>query len=164
VARSLDKTRNSKWGLAAGVAICLAAGGLGTIATSAKIPTWYAGLAKPAWNPPNWVFGPVWTTLYVLMAVAAWLVWSRRRERNVTLALTLFGVQLGLNTVWSFVFFGMEAPGAAMIELVVLWVAIVGTVGVFRRVSGVAAGLMVPYLAWVSFAGCLNYAIWQLNR
>jgi benzodiazapine receptor len=145
------------------IAICLAAGGLGSIATSAKITTWYATLAKPTWNPPNWVFAPVWTTLYVMMAVAAWFIWTRRDQPGARLALGLFGVQLALNTLWSFLFFGMENPGAAMFEIVLLWIALVATIAAFREISPVAAWLLTPYLLWVSFASCLNFAIWRLN-
>ncbi len=149
--------------LAVSLVLCLAAGGLGSFATAAKIPTWYATVVKPTWNPPNWVFAPVWTTLYILMAVAAWMVWTRREQLGARLALALFGVQLALNTLWSFLFFGMENPGAAMAEIVLLWLAIAATILTFRRISMPAAWLLAPYLAWVSFASCLNFAIWQLN-
>jgi tryptophan-rich sensory protein len=145
------------------IALCLTAGGLGSIATSAKIPTWYATLAKPSWNPPNWVFAPVWTTLYVVMGVAAWLIWTRRDQLGAKLALGLFGVQLALNTLWSFLFFGMENPGAAMVEIVLLWIATVATIITFRKISTAAAWLLTPYLLWVSFASTLNFAIWRLN-
>ncbi len=154
---------NSKAALAASLFVCLAAGGLGSLATSAKIPTWYATLAKPSWNPPNWLFGPVWTTLYVLMAVAAWMVWNRRAHVGAQAALVLFAVQLVLNTLWSFLFFGAESPAAAMLEILVLWIAIAATIWSFRKISPPAAWMLAPYLAWVSFASCLNYAIWTLN-
>ncbi|MEO5924851.1 MAG: TspO/MBR family protein [Bryobacteraceae bacterium] len=153
----------NKLALVGWIALCLAAGGLGSLATSAKIPTWYATLAKPSWNPPNWLFAPVWTTLFVLMAVAAWMVWTRRAQASASAALVLFAVQLVLNTLWSFLFFGAENPGAAMLEIVVLWIAIAATIWTFRKISSPAAWLLAPYLAWVSFASCLNYAIWQLN-
>jgi translocator protein len=149
--------------LAASLALCLAAGGLGSFATAAKIPTWYATLAKPSFNPPNWIFAPVWTMLYVLMAVAVWMVWTRREQVDVQTALVLFGAQLALNTLWSFLFFGMQNPGAAMVEIVVLWVAIAATMIAFRPVSVTAVWLLAPNLAWVSFASCLNFAIWRLN-
>lgn len=153
----------NKLSLAVSVALCLAAGGLGSIATAAKIPTWYATLAKPSWNPPNWLFGPVWTTLYILMAVAVWMVWMRRGQAGARGALWLFGIQLVLNTLWSFVFFGAENPGLAMAEIVVLWAAIAATIWTFRRISTAAAWMLAPYLAWVSFASGLNFAIWRLN-
>jgi len=153
----------NKLSLAGSIALCLAAGGLGSIATSAKIPTWYVTLAKPAWNPPNWIFAPVWTTLYILMATAAWMVWTRREQAGARAALGLFGVQLVLNTLWSFLFFGAENPGLAMVEIVVLWIAIAATIWTFREIHSAAAWLLAPYLAWVSFASCLNFAIWRLN-
>lgn len=153
----------NKLSLAASLALCLGAGGLGSIATSAKIPTWYATLAKPTWNPPNWLFAPVWTTLFILMGVAAWLVWLRRDQAGSRAALWLFGVQLLLNTLWSFVFFAAESPGLALAEIAVLWLAIAATVWTFRPVSSAAAWMLTPYLAWVSFASCLNFAIWRLN-
>lgn len=136
---------------------------MGSLATSAKIPTWYATLAKPAWNPPNWLFAPVWTTLFILMGVAAWMVWLRRGQAGARAALGLFAVQLVLNTLWSFVFFAAENPGLAMVEIVVLWLAIAATIWTFRGISMGAAWLLAPYLAWVSFASCLNFAIWRLN-
>lgn len=153
----------NKLSLAISLTLCFAAGGLGSIATSAKIPRWYAALEKPSWGPPNWIFGPVWSTLYALMAVAAWMVWTRREQPGARAALTLFGVQLVLNTLWSFVFFGAEAPGLAMAEIVVLWLAIAATIWTFRGISPTAAWMLTPYLAWVSFASCLNFAIWRLN-
>ena len=149
--------------LAGFLAICLAAGALGGLATSAKIPTWYTSLHKPAWNPPSWVFAPVWTTLYILMGVAGWLVWRKSRSLQARV-LFLFWIQLALNTVWSLVFFGLEQPGLAFAEIVVLWLAIVATVVAFRQHSGTAALLLAPYLGWVSFAAFLNFTIWRLNR
>ena len=145
------------------LAICVAAGALGGLATSAKIPTWYASINKPSWNPPSWVFAPVWTTLYILMGIAGWLVWRQSRSLQ-SRALFWFWIQLALNTVWSFVFFGLERPGLAFAEIVVLWLAIVATVVAFRQWSGTAALLLVPYLGWVSFAAFLNFTIWRLNR
>ncbi len=147
--------------LSAFVLVCLGAGLLGSLATAPQIPTWYATLAKPSWNPPNWIFAPVWTTLYVLMGVAAWLAWRNRGFRGRTAA--LFWSQLVLNALWSILFFGMENPGAAFVEVVLLWVLIAATVRDFARSSGIAAGLMAPYLAWVTFASALNFAIWRLN-
>lgn len=153
----------NKLSLTVSLALCFTAGGLGSLATSAKIPTWYATLAKPSWNPPNWIFGPVWSTLYALMGVAAWLVWRQREQARARAALGLFGIQLVLNTLWSFVFFGAEAPGPALAEIVVLWLAIAATMWTFRRISAAAAWMLAPYLVWVSFASCLNFAIWRLN-
>jgi benzodiazapine receptor len=125
---------------------------------------WYAGLAKPAWNPPDWVFGPVWTVLYAAMGVAAWLVWLRRGAAPVQGALLLFGVQLGLNALWSWLFFGWHRPGLAFMELVLLWFAILATTLAFWRIRPLAGWLFVPYLLWVSFAGLLNVTLWRLNR
>jgi translocator protein len=123
---------------------------------------WYARLEKPDWNPPSWVFGPVWTTLYLLMGVAAWLVWDRHRGA-ARVALALFVVQLVFNAMWSYLFFGLQAPGLAFAEIVLLWLLIVATAVLFWRARRVAGVLLLPYLAWVSFAAVLNFTIWQLN-
>lgn len=124
---------------------------------------WFAALAKPAWQPPNWLFGPVWTTLYLMMGVAAGLVWLRGPSPAVRAALIAFGVQLALNALWTPVFFGVHALGGALVVIVALWLAIAWTIARFWRVHRVAAALLLPYLAWVSFASVLNAAIWQLN-
>lgn len=121
---------------------------------------WYAGLNKPSWNPPNWLFGPVWTALYLSMGVSAWLVWQTGRGRP---ALALFLIQLVLNALWTPVFFGLKQPGAAFAVILAMWCAIAATLGAFWRQSSTAAALLVPYLAWVTFAGALNFTIWQLN-
>ncbi|GAA0553203.1 tryptophan-rich sensory protein [Rhizomicrobium palustre] len=139
----------------------LAIGWTGGAVTAPNIPTWYAGLAKPSFNPPNWLFMPVWTTLYVLMAIAAWRIWRRLGIGNFTMALWLF--QLTLNFAWSFIFFGAHQPMAAFFELTVMWVAILLTMIAFLRIDTLAGLLLLPYLAWVSFAGVLNFWIWQLN-
>lgn len=152
------------WGLAAWIGLCLAAGGIGSYFTFESVQSWYPTLQKPAWTPPSWVFGPVWSTLYVLMGVAAWRVWRCPFGPEVRGALTLFGVQLVLNTLWSGLFFGLRSPGPAFFELVLLWVFIAATLLRFRRLDRTAAWLLVPYLAWVTFAGGLNFTIWQLNR
>lgn len=124
---------------------------------------WYAALNKPAWNPPNWVFGPVWTLLYVLMAVAAWRVW-RQGGWSVAPALSLFVFQLLLNGLWTWIFFGWRQPGWALVEIVALWLAILATAVAFWFKDRLAAALLAPYLAWVSFAAALNWALWRLNR
>lgn len=144
------------------VVVCLAAGVIGSLATTPKVPTWYATLNKPSWNPPSWVFAPVWTTLYVMMGVAAWTVW-RKAGTPLNRAFLFFWTQLVLNTIWSFLFFGLERPGLAFAEIVLLWLSIVVTVWAFRRWSGAAALLLAPYLGWVTFAACLNFTIWRLN-
>jgi tryptophan-rich sensory protein len=130
--------------------------------TKGSIPGWYATLAKPSRNPPNWIFGPVWTFLYISMAVAAWLVWRQGGLWQWPLA--LFAVQLALNAAWTTIFFGLHLPGAAFIEIMALLIAIVATAIAFWPRSMAAGILMVPYLAWVGFATVLNGAIWRLNE
>lgn len=125
--------------------------------------TWYTELVKPAWTPPNVLFPLVWTTLYVMMGVAAFRVWWRHGFRNAPLALALFGLQLGLNAGWSWLFFGRHAIGAALVEIGVLGVTIVATALAFQARDRLAARLLLPYLAWVCFAAVLNFAIWRLN-
>jgi translocator protein len=125
---------------------------------------WYEGLAKPAWTPPNAVFAPVWTVLYLLMAVAAWLVWRRAGFAGAGLALSLFIAQLGLNALWSYLFFGAHRPGLALAEVVTLWLTILLVTILFWREARPAGALMLPYVVWVGFASCLNLALWWLNR
>jgi tryptophan-rich sensory protein len=144
-------------------ALCFAAAAVGAWLTGDAIESWYSGLAKPSFNPPNWVFGPAWTALYSMMAVAAWLVWRERGRRDVSIALVLFLVQLALNAAWSGVFFGLRNPAAALAEIAVLWLLIAATLFAFRRVRPVAGWLLAPYLAWVTFASALNFEIWRLN-
>lgn len=140
------------------------AGVIGSIFTTPAIPTWYAELERPAFSPPNWIFGPVWITLYTLMGIAAWLVWRQGLgNREVRVGLTLFGVQLVLNALWSYVFFGRQAPFEGFMEIILLWLAILLTIVAFFRVSKPAGWLMIPYIVWVSFAAVLNYCLWQLN-
>ena len=147
-------------GLGLWLAATLAAGFIGS-----QFPpdAWYAALAKPDWNPPNSVFGPVWTTLYVLMGISAWLVWRKRGFDGARTALLLFGVQLLLNALWSWLFFGLHAPGLAFAEMLLLWLVILATLLSFRKISPLAGWLLVPYLLWVSFAAVLNLQIWRLN-
>lgn len=150
-------------GLIASVTACFAAAAIGSLATTPNIGGWYAALEKPAWTPPNWLFGPVWTLLYLTMALAAWLVWRRFAWREARGPLGLFLGQLVLNAGWSWLFFGWKMPGVALVELVVLWVAIALTAVAFWRRSAAAGLLLLPYLAWVTFAAVLNLAIWRLN-
>jgi tryptophan-rich sensory protein len=124
---------------------------------------WYASLAKPSWNPPNAVFGPVWTVLYALMAVSAWLVWRRAGFSGAGAALGLFVFQLVLNALWSYLFFGLHRPDIAFFDIVVLWVGILAVTLLFWRVDRIAGALMLPYLAWVGFAAYLNYTLWRMN-
>lgn len=124
---------------------------------------WYASLNKPTWNPPGWVFGPVWTTLYTMMAIAAWIVWKQGGFRVQRLPLTAFLVQLILNALWSPLFFGWHRPGWALVDILLLWLAVLATILTFRPVSRGAAWLLAPYLAWVSFASVLNFTLWKWN-
>lgn len=140
------------------------AGIIGSVFTVSSIPTWYATLNRPPLSPPNWLFGPVWTTLYALMGIAAFLVWKKGLDRkDVKLALGIFLGQLVLNSLWSIIFFGLQNPGAALVEIIFLWLAIVATIMAFAKISKSAAWLLLPYLLWVSFAAYLNYSIWTLN-
>lgn len=150
-------------GLIVFLAICLGTGGLGAIATTPEIGGWYKTIEKPSWNPPDYVFGPVWTTLYVMMAVAAWLIWKTGGVRGAAVPLGLFALQLLLNLAWSFIFFAAHQPGWAFAEIVVLWLAILATIVAFFRHSKFAGWLLVPYLMWVSFASVLNFVIWRMN-
>ena len=155
--------RSEGIGLLVALAVCLGTGALGALITTPEIDGWYRSVAKPAWTPPDWVFGPVWTTLYVLMAIAVWLVWVRRRPGESIFPIGTFGLQLALNLGWSWLFFGLHRPGWASAEILVLLAAIVETALQFRRSSSAAAWLLVPYMAWVSFAAALNISIWRLN-
>lgn len=144
---------------------CELAGLLATPITAAAIPTWYASLEKPFFSPPNWVFGPVWTLLYLLMGVAVWLIWEHHRQTKAgRLAMQLFCVQLVLNFAWSIIFFGLRSPLLALIEIIILWITIFITLKKFYRLNKTAGYLLMPYLAWVSFATLLNAAIVMLNR
>jgi benzodiazapine receptor len=144
-------------------AICLGAGGMGSFFTATSVRDWYPRLRKPAGTPPAWVFGPVWTTLYVLMAISAWLVW-RGYGRGARAALFIFFAQLALNVAWSGIFFGSRMPGVAFGEIVILWLAIGFNIAVFYLLSPVSALLLAPYLLWVTYAAYLNWGIWRLNK
>lgn len=139
------------------VGVCEAAGLAATPFTASAIPAWYATLAKPSFSPPNWVFGPVWTTLYFLMGLAAWLVWKKHKS------LALFYLQLALNFLWSLLFFGLHSPILGLVDIIFLWTFILLTINQFKKVSRPAAYLLLPYLLWVSFAAILNLAIVILN-
>jgi benzodiazapine receptor len=125
---------------------------------------WYEQLRKPSWRPPNWVFPPAWTLLYLTIAVSGWLVWRTSGFAGAAFPFAIYLVQLVLNASWSPIFFGMHRPGLAFIEVVMLWLSIIATIAVFHRVNAVAAYLLLPYLAWVTFAAALNLTIWHLNR
>jgi len=153
-------------GLAAFLALSFAVAGAGGAITATSVGDWYPTLAKPAFNPPDWLFGPVWTLLYAMIAVAGWRVWRLRgwtTDGALNAELLAWALQLGLNLCWSFVFFGARMIGAALIEIGVLLGAIAVTISLFRRVDRIAAWLLAPYAAWVAFATLLNAALWRLN-
>jgi tryptophan-rich sensory protein len=150
-------------GLAAFVALCFGAAALGGLVTAQSVTSWYPTLNKPAFNPPDWVFGPAWTLLYLTIAVAGWRVWRASRTAGVRPEMTVYGVQLILNVAWSFIFFGARSIGLALVEIVLLLMVIVINLVMFWRVDRVAGWLLVPYTAWVSFASVLNFALWRLN-
>lgn len=150
--------------LIASLIICQFAGFIGSLFTRPSIQTWYAGLTRPSFAPPDWLFSPVWIGLFGLMAISFFLVWRKGTDsRLVRAALGIFAVQLVLNILWSMLFFGFKSPPAAFIEMVVLWMAIFLTVVTFLRVSVPAGILLIPYLLWVSFAAVLNFSFWRLN-
>ena len=143
---------------------CQLAGAVGAIFTSPNIATWYATLAKPSFNPPNWIFGPVWTILYLMMGISAYLIWSQKKEWSHNWkALAFFDLQLGLNVLWSIIFFGMQNPGLAFVEIIILLTALAVTIIKFYKISKIAAYLLIPYFLWGCFATVLNYSIWMLN-
>ncbi len=150
--------------LVTSVIICLFAGFIGSIFTSPSIPTWYAALTKPSFNTPDWIFAPVWTILFILMGISLYLVWNKGlQDKKVKISLFIFGVQLVLNVLWSFLFFGLHSPFYAFLEIIILWIAIVLTIVNFFKVSRTAGLLLLPYILWVSFAAILNFSIWRLN-
>jgi tryptophan-rich sensory protein len=139
-------------------------GVIGSIFTAPAVPTWYAALRKPAFTPPNWLFGPVWVSLFLLMGLSAFLVWRRGLDQHgVKLALSLFVFQLLLNLLWSAMFFGLKSPLAGLVDIFFLWVAILLTIFAFCKLSTTAGMLLLPYIVWVSFAAILNFSIWRLN-
>ncbi len=144
------------------LAICFAAAGLGSVLTSTSVGGWYTVLVKPMWTPPNWVFGPVWSALWAMIGVAAWLVWQRGGD-EMRLALAFFAIQLALNVAWSGLFFWLRMPGVTFADILLLWLVIGVTAWAFGSISTTAGLLFVPYLAWVSFAAILNLVIWRLN-
>lgn len=157
------KQRLSK--LVISLIVPLLTGLIGAVFTASAIPGWYSTLAKPSFNPPNWVFGPVWTILYLLMGIALFLVWNSSSDRKrVNKAITVFVLQLFLNLFWTLIFFGLKMPGAAFAEILLLWASVLWTMLLFRQISRPAFYFLIPYLAWVSFAAVLNLFIWLLNR
>lgn len=147
------------------ILVCQLAGLIGSIFTFSAIPTWYVFLNKPSFSPPNWIFGPVWTLLYTLMGIAAYIIWKRgAKNKTVRGALALFGFHLILNSLWSIIFFGAHALFPAFVEILILWSTIIILILKFYRIEKTAAYLLLPYLAWVSFASVLNFSVWFLNR
>lgn len=145
------------------IIICQAAGLIGTVFTTSSIPDWYAGLKKPSFNPPNWLFGPVWILLYLLMGISLYLVWKQRDGTETKTALIFFAIQLILNSLWSIIFFGRQQPLLAFFEILILLLFIALTIVKFFPISKVSAYLLLPYLLWVSFASLLNFYIVRLN-
>lgn len=174
----MSKTWKSWGSLLIALSAPFLAAAIGGVATESSVDTWYRKLSKPSWNPPRWLFAPVWSTLYVLMGVASWLVWRKRDsssvawlkwfnradEQEVTGALQLYGVQLALNALWSILFFGLRRLDWALAEVVVLWTLILTTLTRFYRIDARAGWLLVPYQAWVTFATFLNFMVWRMNR
>jgi translocator protein len=151
--------------LIASILLCLSAGIIGSIFTVQNIPTWYTNLIKPVFSPPNWIFAPVWTTLYILMGIALYLIWEKgfKKEKNKQ-AIIIFMIQLGLNTIWSLVFFSAHLLLTSYIVIVLLWLTIILTINKFLKISKIAGLLLTPYILWVTFASFLNLAIYLLNR
>lgn len=149
----------STFALIVSLAVAFATAGIGIVPTTPALREWYPSLRKPSWTPPSWLFGPVWTLLYIAMGVAAWLVWRESATHDVAGALAWYGAQLALNAAWSLVFFGRRAPVPGLVVIVLLWWAIAATIASFMPISPLAGWLLVPYLAWVTFATALNGAI-----
>jgi tryptophan-rich sensory protein len=145
------------------ILFCESAGLIGTIFTAKNIPAWFSTLKKPAFNPPDWLFGPVWITLYAMMGISLYLIWKKSGEQDVKLPITLFIIQLILNALWTLIFFGLKSPQYAFIEIVILWIFILLCIIKFYPISVTASLLLIPYLLWVSFASVLNYSLWRLN-
>jgi tryptophan-rich sensory protein len=158
----MTEISSAKSALGAVVALALTFGA-GYIGSRFPVDEWYAALSKPAWNPPNWLFGPVWGVLYLLIAISAWLVWRKSGLAGAAIPLGLYALQLVLNAAWSWIFFGRHELGLALIEISVLWMVILATLIGFWRLNPVSGYLMAPYLLWVTFASVLNFAIWRLN-
>ena len=145
------------------IIVCEVAGAIGSFFTAPQISGWYKTLNRPSFNPPNWIFGPVWTAIFVMMGIAVFLVWDKKWGGKKTVNILVFFSQLFLNVLWSFIFFAMHNVGVAFFELVVLWFVILFMVINFYKVSKTAAILLLPYILWVSFAAVLNFSIWKLN-
>lgn len=143
--------------------MCQLAGIIGTFFTANSISTWYASLNKPSFNPPGWIFGPVWITLYILMGISFYLIWMKKDKINFKLLSSLFIIQLILNSLWTIIFFGLHSPFFAFIEIIILWIMILLCIILFYKISKKSSYLLIPYLLWVSFASILNFFLWKLN-
>lgn len=155
---------NSIWKLILSIAVCQLVAAAGSVVTIPAISTWYTTLHKPNFNPPDWVFGPVWTILFLLMGISAYLVWNKGlKQEGVKMALLAFLIQLGLNFLWSFIFFGLHSPLLAFFEIIILWLAILMTILQFAKTSKLASYLLIPYILWVTYASLLNFFIVLLN-
>ena len=158
----MDLKKIKVWKLIISIVLPFLAAAIGSVFTSSSVSTWYVELNRPVFNPPDWVFGPVWTLLYLMMGISLYLVWTSR-SKHQEFAFIAFGAQLFLNALWSILFFGLKMPLLAFIEIVLLWIAIIATIFYFYRVKRSAAYMLVPYLLWVSFAAVLNLSIALLN-
>jgi len=143
--------------------MCQLAGIIGSLFTTSSIPTWYATLIKPSFNPPNWIFAPVWIFLYLLMGISFYLIWIKSNNPNFSFLMSVFLLQLVLNAFWSIIFFGLKSPLFAFVEIIVLWLTILICIILFFRISKISSYLLIPYILWVTFAAVLNFAIWKLN-
>jgi len=151
------------WKLIASILLCQLAGSIGSLVTFSSITGWYLTLNKPFFTPPNWAFGPVWLTLYLLMGISLFIVWNKRLNKKTRPAIQIFGLQLGLNILWSIVFFGFQSISAGLVVIVLMWFAILWTMLRFWKISKPAAWLLVPYIVWVTIATALNAGVWLLN-
>ena len=149
--------------LAISIVLCFVPAVLGSLFTVSSIGSWYTTLAKPWFTPPDWLFGPVWTVLYLLMGISLYRIWMHPGAPDIRLPVAVFGVQLALNALWSFLFFGLQSPRYGLLGIIPLWIAILATIGIFYPVDRKAAYLLVPYILWVTIASALNYAVYVLN-
>jgi translocator protein len=149
--------------LVVSLVMCQLAGIIGSLFTIQSIPTWYAMLNKPAFNPPNWIFAPVWISLYILMGISFYLIWIKSDVHNFGFLLSVFLLQLVLNAFWTIIFFGLKSPLFAFVEIIVLWLTILICIISFLPISKISSYLLIPYILWVSFAAVLNFELWRLN-
>lgn len=160
---TISKPSRDVLGFVVFLVLCLAVSGVGGIITAASVGTWYQAIEKPPFNPPDWVFAPVWTTLYVMMAIAGWRVWRRAGFEARWKALAVFATQLALNLIWSFLFFGLQRIDLALVEIVILLLVIIVNAAMFWRIDRLAGVLFAPYVLWVAYATVLNASLWLLN-